>query len=41
MALLIAMVSDEIGRNDSIACTIHETVSIFATSPVTAAATIA
>ena len=41
MALLIAMVSDGIGRNDSIACTLHETTSIFVTSPAIAAATIA
>ena len=41
MALLIAMVSCEIGTNDSIACTLQETASVFATSPAIAAATIA
>ena len=41
LALLIAMLSDEIERSDSIACILHETASIFATSPVIAAATIA
>ena len=41
MALLIAMVSDGIGRSDSIVCTLHETTSVFAISLAIAAATIA
>ena len=41
MTLLIAMVSDGIGKNNSIACILQETTSMFATSPVVAAATIA
>ena len=41
MALLIAIGLDWIGRNDSIACTLHEIDSIFAESPATVAATIA
>ena len=41
MALLIATSSDWIGRNDSIACTLHEIDPIFAKSPAIAAATIA
>ena len=40
-ALRIDMLSDEIRRNDSITCILHETVSIFATFPMIAAATIA
>ena len=35
------MVSDGTGKNDSIACILHETASMFATSPAMAAATIA
>ena len=38
---LIAMVSDGTRRNDSIACTLHDTTSIFATYPEIAAVTIA
>ena len=41
MALLIAISSSWIGRNDSIACILHEIVSTFAKSPAIAAATIA
>ena len=41
MPLLIAMVSDGTGRNDSIAYTLHDTASIFATYLMIAAVTIA
>ena len=41
MILLIDVVSDEFGRNDSVVCMPHETASIFAKSHVIAVATIA
>ena len=41
MALLIAVISDGIGRNDSTACILHEIASISAKLPTIAGATTA